>query len=71
MRFATRPLIKSAFGTLTRPVLDLRLEKTQNLVSTNDPEVIESRRASCNGIGIVMARIATSMIFGLFGIRDK
>ena len=34
--------------------LDPRLEKTQNLVSTNVPEVIESFKASCNGNGIVM-----------------
>ena len=33
------------------------MEKTQNLASTNVPEVIESLRASCNGIGIVMVRV--------------
>ena len=59
-RFATYPLMKSAFGSPTRPGLDPRLEKTQNLVSTNVPEVIESLRASCNGNGIVMVRITMS-----------
>ena len=48
----TCPLTKSAFGSPTRPVLELRFEETQNLVSTNVPVVIESHRASCNGIGM-------------------
>ena len=43
-----------------RPDLDPRFENTQNLVSTNVPEVIESSRASCNGNGIVMAGVAAS-----------
>ena len=55
-RLATLSFTKSAFGPPTRPGLELRLEKTQNLVSTNVPDVIESLRASCNGIGIVMAK---------------
>ena len=46
----TFPLTKRAFGSPTRPDLELRFEKTQNLVSMNVPEVIESRRASCNGV---------------------
>jgi hypothetical protein len=54
MRLATCPLTKSAFGFATRPGFELRLEKTQHLVSTNVPEVIESLKASCNGIGMVM-----------------
>ena len=60
MRFATCPLAKSSFGSPTRPALDPRLEKTQNLVSTNVPEVIEPLRASCNGIGMVMVKGAMS-----------
>jgi len=44
-----------------RPGLDVRFEKSQNLVSTKVPEVIESLRASCSGNGIlVMVRVATS-----------
>ena len=43
-----------------RSGLDRRFEKTQNLVSTNVPEVIESLRASCNENGIVMAKVAMS-----------
>jgi len=42
-----------------RPDLDRRLEKTQNLASTNVPEVIESLRASCNGNGIAIATVTT------------
>jgi len=57
-RFATCSLTKSAFGSPTRPgLLDARFENTQNLVSTNVPEVIESPRASCNGNGIDMAKV--------------
>ena len=48
-------LTKSAFGSPARPGVELRLENTQNLVSTNVPEAIESLRATCNGIGIAMA----------------
>jgi hypothetical protein len=59
-RFATCPLTKSALGSSMRSGLDPRFEKTQNLVSTKVPEVIESLRASCNGDGIVMAKVATS-----------
>jgi len=57
-RFATCPLMKRAFGSPTRPDLDLRFEKTQNLVSTNVPEVIESLRDFCtrNGIGMTKVR---------------
>ena len=68
-RFATCSLTKSAFGTPTRPGADRRLEKSQNLVSTNDPEVIESLKASCNGTGMVMAEVATSAGPELFGIQ--
>jgi len=56
---ATCPLTKSGFGFPTRPGLDARFEKSQNLVSTKVPEVIESLKASCNGNGIVMVRVAT------------
>ena len=63
--------MKSAFGSPTRPGLDPRLEKTQNLVSTNVPEVIESFRASCNGNGIVMAKIATSAMGELSEALDE
>lgn len=52
---ATWPLTKSStLGSPTRPVAELRFEKAQNLASMNAPEVIESRRASCNGIGMSM-----------------
>ena len=51
-----------------RPDLDPRLEKAQNLVSTKVPEVIESLRASCNGIGMVMTEIAMSAIREVFGV---
>jgi len=52
-------LIKSGFGSPTRPSLDVRFEKSQNLVSTKVPEVIESLRASCSGSGIVfMVKVA-------------
>ena len=63
--------MKSAFGTPMRLRLDRRLEKTQNLVSTNDPEVIESLGPSCNGIGMVMNRVAKPTVLGLFEIRAK
>ena len=49
-----------------RPGFDVRLEKSQNLVSTNDPEVIESFKASCNGIGMSMAGVATFVVLGFF-----
>ena len=49
-----------------RPGFDVRLEKSQNLVSTNDPDVIESLRASCNGIGISMAGVATFAVLVFF-----
>ena len=49
----TCPFTNSAFGFPTCLVFKLRLEKTQNLVSTNVPDVIESLRASCSGIGMV------------------
>jgi hypothetical protein len=61
-RFATCPFTKSAFGSPVRPSLDPCFEKTQNLVSTKVPEVIESLRASCNGSGIVMVKVTTSAI---------
>jgi len=38
------------------------LEKTQNLVSMNVPEVIESLRASCNGFGMAMTEVVMSAI---------
>ena len=62
MRFAMCPLTKSGFGSPTRPGLDARFEKSQNLVSTKVPEVIESLRASCSGNGIVMVRVTTFAI---------
>ena len=62
-RFTTCPLTKCAFGSPTRPDLDLRLEKAQNLVSTNVPEAIESLRDSCNRSGIpVIVKVATPML---------
>ena len=61
-RFTTCPLTKSGFGSPTHPGLDARFEKSQNLVSTKVPEVIESLRASCSGNGIVMVRVATFAI---------
>ena len=64
--FATHLLTKSAFGPPTCPGLDRRLEKSQNLVSTNDPEVIESLKASCRDIGIVMSKFTTPTILELF-----
>ena len=64
MRFATRPLTKSAFGSPTRPGLGPRFEKSQNLVSTKVPDVIESLRASCNGSGIDMAKVKGYTWFG-------
>ena len=51
--------MKSGFGSPMRPGLDPRFEKSQNLVSTKVPEVIESLRASCSGNRIVMVRVAT------------
>jgi len=35
------------------PGLDARFEKSQNLVSTKVPQVIESLKASCSGNGIL------------------
>ena len=63
--------MKSAFGSPTRPDLDPRLEKTQNLVSMKVPEVIESLRASCNGVGMAITEIAMSTICEIFRVRDK
>jgi hypothetical protein len=63
--------MKSAFGFTTRHVFELRLEKTQNLVSTNVPEVIESLNASCNGIGMAMTEVATSAVCELFEVEGK
>ena len=54
----TCPFTNSAFGSPTRPAFELRLEKTQNLVSINVPDVMESLRASCTGNGISMAEVA-------------
>ena len=51
--------------------LDPRFEKTQNLVSMNVPEVIESLRASCNGNGIAMAEVATSTVRELSEALDE
>lgn len=62
MRLATCSLTKSAFGPLTCPGLDPRLEKTQNWVSTKVPDVIESLRAPCKGIGIAMAGVVASTV---------
>ena len=50
--------------------LDPRFEKTQNLVSMNVPEVIESFRASCNGNGIAMTKVATAMVLELSEALD-
>ena len=54
----TCPFTNSAFGSPTHPGFEVRLEKTQNLVSMKLPEVIESLRASCNEIGMAMTEIA-------------
>ena len=60
-RFATCPLTKSGFGSPMRPGLDVRFEKSQNLVSTKVPEVIESLRASCSGNGtLAIFKVTTS-----------
>ena len=40
-------------------------------MSTNDPEVIESLRASWSGNGIVMAKVATSTMRELFEALDE
>ena len=69
MRLAMCPLTKSGFGSPTRPCLDVRFEKSQNLVSTNVPKVIESLRASCNGNGIVMVKVVTRS--SLSGASDE
>jgi hypothetical protein len=69
-RLATCPLTKSALGSSMRSGLDPRFEKTQNLVSTKVPEVIESLRASCNGNGIVMAKVATFTVCELYEALD-
>lgn len=58
----TCPFTNSAFGSPTRPAFELRLEKTQNLVSINVPDVIESLRASCTGSGMSMTKVAMSML---------
>ena len=63
--------MKSAFGSPMRSDLDPRFEKAQNLVSTNVPEVIESLRASCNGNGIFIAKVAMSTMHELYGILDE
>ena len=49
-----------------RLVFELRLENTQNLVSINVPEVIESLRASCNGVGMSMTEAAMFVMYELF-----
>ena len=69
MRLVMCPLTKSGFGSPTRPGLDVRFEKSQNLVSTNVPEVIESLRASCSGNGIVMVKVVTRS--SLSGASDE
>ena len=69
-RLTTCPLAKSAFGSTIRPDFCPRLEKTQNLVSMNVPEVIESLRASCNGSGTDMANVAMFAIPELFEALD-
>ena len=69
-RLTTCPLTKSAFGSPTRPGSDVRFEKSQNLVSTKVPEVIESLRASCNGNGIAMVEVAMSTMGELSGVSD-
>ena len=67
----TCPFTNSAFGSPTRPGFEVRLEKTQNLVSMKLPEVIESLRASCNEVGMAMTEIAMLAIREVFGVRDK
>jgi len=57
--------MKSGFGSPMHPDLATRFEKSQNLVSTKVPEVIESLSASCSGNGIlVMFKVATSRMRG-------
>jgi len=69
MLLTTCPFTNSAFGSPTRPNFELRLEKTQNLVSTNVPEVIESLKASCNGIGMSMEEVVIPAMRELSGVR--
>ena len=59
----TRPFTNSAIASPTRLAFGLHLENTQDLVSINIPEVIESRRASCTGIGMSMAGAVVSVVF--------
>ena len=40
-------------------------------MSTKDPEVIESLRASCSGIGMVITKVAMSTVLELFEIQDE
>jgi len=55
-RLTTFSFTNNAFGSPTRPTFELRLEKAQNLVSINVPEVIESLKASCNAVGMAMTK---------------
>ena len=68
MLLTTCPFTNSAFGFPTRLVFKLRLEKTQNLVSTKVPDVIESLRASCNGIGMVITEVAMCAMREMFEV---
>jgi len=55
-----------------RPGLDVRFEKSQNLLSTKVPEVIESLRASCSGSGIIfMVKVAIFTMDELSGVSDE
>ena len=65
------PLTKSGFGSPTCPGLDARFEKSQNLVSTKVPEVIESLRASCSGNGILVMVEAPTPIMRDFSDEFK
>lgn len=65
------PLTKSAFGSPTHADLSPRLERIQNLVSTNVPEVIESFRASCNRIGMAMIEVVMSEMPEMFEVRGE
>ena len=56
--FGDESIDKSAFGPPTRPGLDRSLGMSQNLVSTNGLEVVESLKASCEGTGMVMTEVA-------------
>ena len=68
MLLTTCPFTNIAFGFPTCLVFKLRLEKAQNLVSTNVPDVIESLRASCSGTGVVITEVAMSTMREVFEV---